>query len=124
MGFIADASAAFCAYRRRMFQVSRVSNANVLDQAAQPKLSKLLLKQQLLLFGRVARAPVDDPLRKVTFCKDLRPATAQFVRRVGRPRNEWAVMLHKEALKMDEDMSSIVHNVFEWKRAVHRYCQS
>ena len=104
--------------------VSRVSNASVLDQASQPKLSKLLLKQQLVLFGRVARAPESDPLRKITFCNDLRPVTDQFVRRVGRPRNEWAVMLHREALKMNADMSSIIHNVFEWKRAVHRYCQS
>ena len=61
---------------------------------------------------------MDDPLRKVTFCKDLRPATVQFVRRVGRPRNEWAVMLHKEALEMDPDMSRIADHVFEWKRAV------
>jgi hypothetical protein len=102
--------------------ISRVSNAKVLATAAVPPLGRQLLKQQLLMYGRVARSMATDPLRDVTFHVGLFPATSRFVRRVGRPRNEWATMLHKEALNMNPRFETILHNKEEWKRAVHRYC--
>ena len=81
------------------------------------------MRQQLLLFGRVARAPETDPLRRLTFVPgSVRPATGQYVRRVGRPRNEWAVMLEKEAHKMHTNFNQMVHNEMEWKSAVTDYC--
>ena len=100
----------------------RVSNAKVLEAAGVPPLSKQLLKQQLLMFGRIARARPSDPLRIATFNVGLFPAASRYVRRIGRPRNEWATMLHKEALMMDPDFESTLYNAAEWKRAVHRYC--
>ena len=81
--------------------ISRISNATVLQQSGQTQLSRSLLKQQLLLFGKIARAPDSDPLRKMTFLPGtLLPCSGQYVRRVGRPRNEWTTMLHKEYCKM------------------------
>ena len=48
--------------------ISRVSNKTVLDRAGALKLSTLLLRHQPMLFGKVARAPDEDVLRKLTFC--------------------------------------------------------
>ncbi len=103
--------------------VSRVSNARVLEQAGQIQMSRQLLKQQLLLFGRIARAQEGDPTRSLTFVPGcLEPATGRYVRRVGRPRNEWSVMLRKECFKLKADFERIIHLEQEWRRAVHNYC--
>ena len=77
---------------------SRVPNRKILEIAQQLPYSRQLLKQQLLLFGKVARAPDSDPLRQLTFCaSSLHAATGKYVRRVGRPRNEWALKLRTQA---------------------------
>ena len=105
--------------------VSRVSNSSVLQESGQIPYGRQLLKQQLLLFGRVARAPSSDPLRRLTFVPgSLRPVTGHYVRRVGRPWNEWAVMLERKAHKLHANFNQIVHIEMEWKRAVHGYCIS
>ena len=63
--------------------------------------SKQLLKQQLVLFCNMARAPDEDVLRKLTLIPDsLRPATERYMRKIGRPRQEWAPMLLHEALRI------------------------
>ena len=103
--------------------ISRVSNAAVLKKAGQAELRCQLLRQQLLMYGRLARASNDDVLRQLTFIPDLtRPATGRYVRRVGRPRNEWAVMLEKETRKMHANPSAIINDQLLWKRAVVAYC--
>ena len=105
--------------------VSRVSNSSVLQQSGQVLYSRQLLRQQLLLLGRVARAPAADPLRKLTFAPgSLLPATGVYVRRVGRPRNEWAAMLLKEVHKVHPNFDQIVYIESDWKRAVDVYCMS
>ena len=74
-------------------------------------------------YGKVVRAPSTDPLRTVTFAPGSRePAANRFVRRVGRPRNEWAGMLQKECLKMGIDVDRAIHVEQEWRRAVYEYC--
>ena len=102
---------------------SRVSNATVLQQAGQPAYSKQLLRQQLLLYGQVARAPDGDPLKSCTFCPgSLRPATDRYVRRVGRPRNEWASMLQKEALKLTNGhLEKTILCKSTWERMVQHH---
>ena len=66
----------------------------ILFVTEQPHVDRQLLKHQMLLYGRVARSPDTDPLRNLTFVPGgLEPATARYIRRVGRPRNEWAVMV-------------------------------
>ena len=103
--------------------ISRVSNASVLFQAGQVPLGKQLQRQQLLLYGKVARSPATDPLRQVAFCPGtLRPATSRYVRRTGRPRNEWATMLERESYKMSPQAGQMIHNVADWKDAVQRHC--
>jgi hypothetical protein len=102
---------------------SRVSNATVLQQAGQIPLGKQLQKQQLLLYGKVARSPAADPLRELAFCPGtLRPATSRYVRRVGRPRNEWTVMLEKRAYAMTPQADRVIHNVGDWRAVVQEYC--
>ena len=83
-----------------------------------------VLRQQLLLYGRVARgAPPDDPLRKLIFFPGgLQPTTGQLVRRVGRPRNEWAVMLGRESCKLNVNVNEAIYVEPEWRRAVYSYC--
>ena len=80
---------------------SRVSSKKVLDQSSQPLYSQQLLKQQLVMFGRVARLPNEDPLRRLTFCPNsLDPACSRHIRRVVRPRNEWASKLTEVATQL------------------------
>ena len=54
----------------------------------------------------VARAPDEDLRRWATFSpRCLRPATYKYVRKVGRPRHEWAQQLLTIALdKLDPSM--------------------
>ena len=70
--------------------LSRVPNAAMLHQAAQPKLSSRLLRQQLVLFGKVASQPAHSQLRSCCLFGDsLQPLPEHYVRRVGRPRLTW-----------------------------------
>ena len=79
--------------------VSRVSNATVLQRTGQRPLSDHLQKQQLSLYGRVARLTEDNPMRAVTFERgSLRAAVDTYVRKVGRPRLAWATEVGKLAL--------------------------
>jgi len=65
-----------------------------LKRAGQTTFTKQLLKQQLKHFRKIARLPDEHFLKELTFIPDsLRPATDWYVRRVGRPRSEWASKL-------------------------------
>jgi len=102
--------------------ISRVSNKTVLQKTSQKQLGDQLLKQQMLLYGKVSRSHTGDLLRDLTFIPGtLQPATGQYVRRVGRPRNEWAVMLQREAFKMSSHANTIVHDRRLWQQAIERY---
>ena len=80
--------------------VSRVSNGKVLETTGQRPLTALLQKQQLLLYGRVARQGEGSPMRDAAFePTSLRPAVDMFVRKVGRPRLAWAPEVGKLALQ-------------------------
>ena len=88
-----------------------------------PAAAARALKAQLLLYGKVVRAPDDDVLRQLTFIQNsTKAATEHYVRRVGRPRNEWAVMLRKESYKMNPRADEIVLDRYTWAQEVHRYC--
>ena len=89
------------------------------------ELARQLLKQQLILYGRVVRTNGDDVLRRVTFAPGTdMPATNQYIRRVGRPRNEWTVMLQKQVLHMGPSVINEIHDVCRWRVAVHKYCMT
>ena len=69
--------------------ISKTSNAVVLERAGQVSFGQQLMKQQLLLYGRIARSPDSDFLRSLAFSPgSLDAATSRYIRRIGRPRNE------------------------------------
>jgi len=70
---------------------SRVSNKIVLERAGVLPLTEQILKRQLVILGKVARSPADSLLRRCVFRDDsLIPQVGRYVRRVGRPRQDWA----------------------------------
>ena len=77
---------------------SRVSNRSVFEQACAILMSEQVLKRQLLMLGKAARAEELDPLRANVFVGgSLQPQAGRYVRRVGRPRFEWTTELLKLA---------------------------
>ena len=106
--------------------VSRVSNRVVFERAAVVPLSAQLLRQQLVLMGRVARAPPGDPLRRDTFIgQSLRPAVTQYIRKVGRPCQNWTEEVRKEGASrcggynvFEDLITTSSHNV--WRQHLQR----
>ena len=102
---------------------SRVSNAKVLQLAHCSKASELLMRRQLVLFGKVVRAPQDHPLRASSLIGNTwQPATSQYVRKVGRPRKEWITTVSREAFKRFGPMhvvAPMTQNAAGWKQKVH-----
>ena len=77
--------------------VSRISNATVLARAGVKPFSQQVLRHQLCLLRKVSLAAPDHPLRKDTFIDStLIPQIGHFVRRVGRPRQDWTTQLLRE----------------------------
>jgi hypothetical protein len=55
-----------------------------------------IAKQQLKLFGHVARSSAEDPLRKDVFVgQTLQPQASHYIRRIGRPSLNWTEELIK-----------------------------
>ena len=71
--------------------ISRVSNKEVLEKCCHKKATELLKIRQLKLLEKIKESREGHPLRVVTFSRGsfLRPATDEYVRRVGRPHKEW-----------------------------------
>ena len=92
--------------------------------AGQKRFMRLLLKQQLLFYGRVGRAADDDPVRKATFMPgSLEPVTSHFVRRQGRPQNELAPQFYKEAIRAVKaaDLLTLMKKEAMLEKAVNVY---
>jgi len=106
--------------------ISRISNKIVLGRTEQLPYTTQLMKQQLLLFGRIARAGDADVLRQLAFIPGmLEPTANRYVRRVGRPKQEWVTMLKGEALKFTRsaaELESAIQDAPTWERAVQSYC--
>ena len=76
--------------------ISRVSNKCVFERAAVRPLSDQLLHRQLVILGKAARAQQGDGMRADVFIDDtFLPCVGRFVRRVGRPRQEWTTEVYK-----------------------------
>ena len=82
-------------------------------------------KQQLLLYGKAARQHDQHFMRVATFCPgSLRPATERFIRKVGRPRAEWAVNVQCLVIRVFGSMASVEHTVkdkAEWRNTVEQF---
>ena len=107
--------------------VSRVPNTEVLRAAGSVPMTRLLLKKQLFLYGKVALLPDDAPQRKVMFDPGtLRLVSAHYRRKRGRPRQQWPQSVHNLALEAAgsiEVLSSILRGdgYIIWKELVQRY---
>ena len=81
--------------------MSRIKNVKVLQTSGEGQLSEKILCQQLLLYGKAARARDGSVLRDSAFCQGgLRSSCDRFVRRVGRPRLEWVTQVQTTALQL------------------------
>ena len=77
--------------------VSRISNAVVLARVGAKPFSQQVLKHQLHLLRKAAVTEAGHPLRKDTFSgSTLVPQIGIFIKRVGRPRQEWTSQLLRE----------------------------
>ena len=101
---------------------SRISNHTVLERAGQEQLGTQLRRQQLILYGRIARANDEDVLRRLVFVRGLVwPITDTFVRKGGRPKNEWAKQLFAEAtgkIGYDKVFDNVVRDRKAWESLV------
>ena len=80
--------------------VSHVSNDAIRQRTGQAPLSNCLLRHQLLMFGKVARAHTGDPLRDSVFTPGTwQHLTDRYVRKCGRPRLEWSKYLHPHVVR-------------------------
>ena len=60
------------------------------ERAGVKPLTDQIALRQIMLLGRVGRAPADGALRRNTFAGDsASPQIGRYVRRVGRPRHDW-----------------------------------
>ena len=76
---------------------SRISNQTVLEKAGQAPFTEQLLYRQFVLLGKIARSPLNSPLRRDTFVgASVSPMIGHFIRIVGRPRQDWTNYLLKE----------------------------
>ena len=76
--------------------ISRVSNATIYERAGVGAFSQQILKHQLVLLRKVALSQ-NPHLRRDTFAdSSLTPQIGRFVRRVGRPRQDWTSRLLQE----------------------------
>ncbi len=89
----------YCSCLRRILRipapyVSRVSNARVLQQSGCQQLSVTIREAQLALLDKVLHDPSLDVLRGASFHgRTLLPETAAWVRKRGRPRQNWIEQL-------------------------------
>ena len=106
---------------------SRVSNQSVLDRLQAPSLSALLLEQQLLFFGKLARRPPECPVRQLVFELDLAIKSSGLTRRRGRPNLEWKHELLKvvvRALPSAEGFDTCVAHKLRWRDSMSSFCRA
>ena len=79
------------------------------------------------LFRKIAVSSDGDFLRDLTFCPgSLRPATDRYVRRVGRPRSEWATKVFEHAAAIAarnpaKMLDELLKNKFEFEQKLDLY---
>jgi len=84
----------------------------------------LLLRRQLTLLRKVLGAPSASPLKSASLIgSTLVPATARYVRRVGRPRLEWIPTVLAEGLRVagsSQRLEQVVQTPDQWKSLITR----
>ena len=78
--------------------ISRISNCTVRARANVQPLSSTIARAQAMLLGRVGRSGTGSALRRDTFVGDTAvPLIGAYIRRVGRPRQEWTTQVLAQA---------------------------
>ena len=97
---------------------SRVSNAYVIQKMGCERMSTMLLRRQLLFFGKVARLDSNSVIRAFVF----QPNTVQIVkhpyRKRGRPRAEWPHELAKichSSFDTWQAFENCIHDQSSWQ---------
>ena len=102
--------------------MSRISNKEVLRRANHVAASALHVQTQLQLLGKVLRAPATSQLHKAALVPGtLQPSSSEFIRKVGRPRREWATTALGEALRQTHGprtLLSLASDHKGWKEAM------
>ena len=106
--------------------VSRVSNAQVRKLAQRRPLSLDIRRSQLMLLWKVLQDHCKAVLREVAFHGSTgAPLTDLWVRRVGRPRHEWATQLlnlAKHSAGSIEAVQTAAMSRESWMKLVDRAC--
>ena len=92
--------------------ISRVSNATVLERAKSVSVSTLLLRQQMIFYGRIARNTQHPGNYLLT--------TQIQRRRRGRPLLEWSEEVQKHIVKLGIG-AACSHDAVNWRKAVNSY---
>jgi hypothetical protein len=108
--------------------ISRISNKSVPARSRSVLLSEQILQRQLQLLGRAAMSPAGSPLRRDVFSSGgLQPQVGRYVRRIGRPRQDWTnQLLHEARQRLGHDhcnallRDSSVDTLKRWYSAVAR----
>ena len=104
--------------------ISRVSNGDVLKRSGHTQASLTLRSRRLQLFGKVLRAPSGHPLRQACFVDDtLHPLADLYVRRVGRPSQEWTKQVLKDCIRFFgsiQNASQAAQNKSVWDDIIHK----
>ena len=80
--------------------ISRISNAKVYEKAGAVLFSRQVLKHQLQLLRKVAVSK-NQVLRRDTFADaSMTPQVGRYIRRVGRPRQDWTSQLLQKGREM------------------------
>ena len=113
---------------------SRVSNATVWMRSRTQRLSTRLLQQQMHYFGKLALSDAGHPCREYVFeTNSVALRRLNEVRRVGRPRLEWASEMYNHAVKAVSPNSSLTdifqtdagsNSLKEWRQHVYKYIDS
>ena len=95
--------------------------------AGQTLFTKQLLKQQIKFYRKIACLSEGHFLRDLTFCPgSLRPGTDRYVRRIGRPRSEWATKVFSEIAAVATqppamNVDNFLNNKVEFERRLNLY---
>ena len=100
--------------------ISRVSNKSVFQQAGVISMSEQVLRRQLVLIRKVARSSEGSALRQDVFVgSPLITQVGRYVRRIGRPRQEWSTEVLKAGARKFGSQASfeaaLVHTDAVWK---------
>ena len=108
--------------------VSRISNKCVLDTAGLQPLTHQLLLQQLVLYGKCARAgPITKIRNAVFFNRYLTSTCDRYVRRTGRPSLEWATFVGNHAVAAVGSFVEVLRLIsceVLWRQRMTHYCKS